>query len=296
MYLPRILLSFSLASLGFAATPIPGTYGLLLTGTLDGYVSLLTDIHMRCTDGIRCTTDNTEFNTGGSVLVDGWNVKVPKNLIVQFPVVWVPFGKLCGAGVGGYEVTVNGNVVNGQAIAAQIVIAQGVSMRAGQGYIESINGAEASFKLRGGPTVRLSDPSGKFGSATDIAPFFPVDDENPSVTAFSGYPMCIQRSSTDTKCPSSNRPAGSTNFVPADPLAMVPLAVGDFVEYTGIKSANGITAFEVSAVNVQVTTSASDTVPQYIRVEDALVGVFSNNANIEVADFRVCQNSVHTDC
>ncbi|PVH99447.1 hypothetical protein DM02DRAFT_529030, partial [Periconia macrospinosa] len=227
-----------------------------------------------------------DFNTGGSITVDGWIIKVPKNLIVQFPVRWVPFGKLCGAGVGGYEVTVNGNVVDGQAIAAQIIIAQGISLRGGQGYIESINGAEASFKIRGGPTVKLSDPTGKFGSATNIAPYFPVDDENPSITAFSGYPMCIQRSTGDTKCPSSNRPAGSTNFSPADPLAMVPLAVGDFVEYTGIKSGSLIAAFEVSAVNVQVTTQASDTVPQYIRVEDALVGVFSNNANIEVADFR----------
>ncbi|CAI6341184.1 unnamed protein product [Periconia digitata] len=269
MYLSRFLLSLSLASLSYAATPIPNSYGMLLTGTLDG-----------------CNTDSTEFNTGGSVLVDGWNVQVPKNLIVQFPVVWVPFGKLCGAGVGGYEVTVNGNVVNGQAIAAQIVVAQGLSVRAGQGYIESINGADASFKLRGGPTVRLSDPSGKFGSATDIAPYFPVDDENPSITAFSGYPMCISRGDGDTKCPSSNRPAGSTNFSPADPLAMVPFAVGDFIEYTGVKIGNSIAAFEVSAVNVQATTSASDTVPQYIRVEDALVGVFSNDPNTESADFR----------
>ncbi|KAF2646093.1 hypothetical protein P280DRAFT_485872 [Massarina eburnea CBS 473.64] len=265
----NIALILSFASFGLAATPIPGIYGAAVTGNLDG-----------------CTVDTTEFNSGGTVLVDGWSFKVPKNLIVQFPVVWVPFGKLCAAGVTNYEVTVNGNVVSGQAIAAQIIVAQGISTRAGQGYIASINGVDASFKILGGPTVKLSDPNGVFGAASSDAPFFPVDDENPSITAFSGFPMCIPRSANDPKCPSSNRPAGSTNFPAPDPLAMVPLAVGDFIEYTGIKSGNTILAFEVAAINVQVTTTASNTVPQYIRVEDALIGVFDTNANIEAADLR----------
>ncbi|KAF1957912.1 hypothetical protein CC80DRAFT_560007 [Byssothecium circinans] len=269
MFYAKIAPILSLASLVLAATPIPGTYGVSVIGNLDG-----------------CNVDTTEYNSGGTITVDGWTFKVPKNLITQFPVRWVPFGELCGAGVGGFEVTVNGNAIAGQPIAAQIIVAQGISTRIGQGYIESINGADASFKIRGGPTVKLSDPNGVFGAATNNAPFFPVDDENPSVTAFSGFPMCIQRSSTDEKCPSSNRPAGSTSFAAPDPLAMVPLAVGDFVEYSGVKTGSTIAAFEVAAINVQVTTSASDTVPQYIRVEDALIGVFDNNGNVEVADFR----------
>jgi hypothetical protein len=52
--------------------------------------------------------------------VRGWSIQVPDNMIAQFPVAWVPFPQMCGAGVGGYEVSVSGNVVNGQAIAAQI--------------------------------------------------------------------------------------------------------------------------------------------------------------------------------
>ena len=69
---------------------------------------------------------------------------------------------------------------------------------------------------------------------------------------------------------------------------MAPFLVGDYIEYSGIKTPGGeIYAYVITAINVQITTSASDTVPNYIRVEDAIIGVFDNNANVEVADTRV---------
>jgi hypothetical protein len=163
-------------------------------------------------------------------------------------------------------------------------MAPGLSLRSGAGYIESLT--TDTMKIRGGPTLRISDPSGVFGKVSNAAPFFPVDDENPSITAFSGYPMCLPRSSDDAKCPDSNRPAGSTDFSPKDPLAMVPIRVGDFFTYSGIKSGGEILVFEMSATNVQVTTSASNTVPNYIFVEDAIIGVTDGAANVEVADHR----------
>jgi len=61
-----------------------------------------------------------KFNSGGFISVKGWNIQVPDNMLAQFPVAWVPFPQMCGAGIGGYEVSITGNVVNGQAIAAQI--------------------------------------------------------------------------------------------------------------------------------------------------------------------------------
>jgi len=164
------------------------------------------------------------------------------------------------------------------------MMSPGLSLRSGQGYIESLT--TDTMKIRGGPTLRLSDPNGVFGKVSNGAPFFPVDDENPSISAFSGYPMCLPRSSDDAKCPDSNRPAGSTNFSPKDPLAMVPIRVGDFFTYSGVKSGGEILVFEMAATNVQVTTSASDTVPNYIFVEDALIGVNDGAANVEVADHR----------
>lgn len=181
----------------------------------------------------------------------------------------------------GYEVTVFGNVVDGEARAGQIVVAPGLSMRTGAGYIESLT--TDTMKIRGGPTLRLNDPNGVFGKVSNPNPFFPVDDENPSVSAFSGFPMCLPRSADDAKCPQSNRPDGATNFKAPDSKAMVPIRVGDFFTYTGIKSGGEILVYEMSATNVQVTTTASDTDPNYIFVEDALVGVFDNNANVEVS-------------
>lgn len=128
---------------------------------------------------------------------------------------------MCGAGAGGYEVSVTGNVVNGQAIAAQIGLGAQFSLQASQGYIDAVNIADGSIKIRGGPTVRINDPDGIFGKINTVAPLFTADTENPSVSAFSGFPMCIPRSDADDKCPQSNRPDGATNFAAPDPLAMV---------------------------------------------------------------------------
>lgn len=180
-----------------------------------------------------------------------------------------------------------GNVVNGQPIAGQIIVSAGFSLRQGVGYIDSIDVLDGSFTIRGGPKLRLSDPNGVFGKASELSPFFPVDDENPSVSAFSGFPMCFPRSDNDPKCPSSNRPAGSTNFAAPDPLAMVPFRVGDFVTYAGLPKGNEILAYEVAATNVQVTTQASNTVPNYIFIEDAIIGIADTAANVEVADAKV---------
>lgn len=209
-------------------------------------------------------------------------------MLVQFPVVWAKFRDLCTAGVDGYEVTIFGNVVGTQPIAGQIIVNAGFSVRSGVGYIASIDVADGSFKLRGLDTkLRLNDPNGRFGKASNLAPFFPVDDENPSVSAFSGFPMCFPRSTNDPKCPSSNRPAGSTNFEAPDPLAMVPFLVGDFITYTALPKGGELLVYEASASNVQVTTSASSSVPNYIFIEDAIIGVTDNSPNVEVADTRV---------
>ncbi|KAJ4290217.1 hypothetical protein N0V90_010432 [Kalmusia sp. IMI 367209] len=259
----------ALATLGFAATPIPNISPLSVIGPFGG-----------------CTVDTNDYNSGGSISVDGWSIKVPKNLLVQFPTIWTPFRKLCEAGADGYEVQISGNVIGAQPTAGQIIISAGFSLREGVGYIDSIDVADGSFRIRGGPKLRLCDPNGVFGKVSNLSPFFPVDDENPSVTAFSGFPMCIPRSDNDPKCPSSNRPAGSTNFSPADPLSMVPFLVGDFITYAGLPKGGEILVYEASATNVQVTTSASNTVPNYIFVEDAIIGVTDTAANVEIADTR----------
>lgn len=180
-----------------------------------------------------------------------------------------------------------GNIVDGQSLAAQIYLWE-LSLELNQGYITEIN-TDGTMQILNGPLIRVNDPNGVFGAASDGGvPFFKADDESPSVVAFSGFPMCIPRSDDDELCPSSNRPAGEFRFQAPDPLAMVPFAVGDFVSYSGVKNAAGeLVCYEIVAMNVEVTTTGK---PSYVRVEEALVGVFSDNGNAEIQETRVSPN------
>lgn len=233
----------------------------------------------------RCSA-GTEFNAGGTIQVNGFNIRIPKNLIVAFPTVFAPFKELCGAGASGFETTVVGNIVGGTVIAGQIQVAQRFGLESSQGYITAIN-ADGSLSISGGVTVRLNDPDGLFGPKVDSAPMWVADTGSPSVTSFSGFPMCIPYSGNTDRCLSSNRLAGQT-FSPPDPLRMVPFKVGDFIEYSGLKvGASEMLVSDIVCISLHITTQAGPDVPNYIRVEDMLVGVTDTANNVEVADMRV---------
>ncbi|KAH7067597.1 hypothetical protein BKA63DRAFT_424092 [Paraphoma chrysanthemicola] len=267
----------SLTSLSVAQ--LPKIIPFLVTGGLDG-----------CSAG-------SEFNSGGSVQVNGFNIQVPKNLIVQFPTVFAPFKDLCGAGAAGFETTVVGNLVGETIIAGQITVAQRFGLEVSQGYIAAIN-SDGTLSIAGGVRVRLNDPDGLFGPKFDTAPMWVADTSSPSVTSFSGFPMCIPYVGNTETCLSSNRPNGQSFNAP-DPLRMVPLKVGDFIEYSGLKvGSNEILASEITCISLHITTQAGTDVPNYIRVEEMLVGVPDTANNVEVADIRVigflssCANAV----
>ncbi|KAH8722409.1 hypothetical protein GQ44DRAFT_741628 [Phaeosphaeriaceae sp. PMI808] len=280
MYRLSSFLSFvSFASVGFAQ--VPDIIPFWVVGSLDG-----------CTAG-------TEFNSGGSIQVNGFDISVPKNLIVQFPTVFAPFKDLCSAGAGGFETTVMGNVVDGTVIAGQIVVAQRFALEASQGYITAIN-QDGSLQVSGGVKIRINDPDGLFGPKVDSAPMWVADTGSPSVTSFSGFPMCIPYSGNTEKCLSSNRPNGQTFNAP-DPLRMAPFKVGDFIVYSGLKAGTSeILASDIMCSSLHITTQASTDVPNYIRVEEFLVGIPDSAANVEFADIRVvgflssCANAVVT--
>jgi len=109
------------------------------------------------------------------------------------------------------EITLIGNIVGGQHIAGLAYISQ-QSLNSGQGYItrmDSTTGAIFVGGRDGGPDqVRLmiNDPKGRFGRAQSPDARFAVDDENPTIKAHTGYPMCVPRTSTDDPlCPQKNR-------------------------------------------------------------------------------------------
>lgn len=174
----------------------------------------------------------------------------------------------------------------GPALAAQIYILQ-YGLEFSQGYITAVN-YDGSLQIQDGPLVRVNDPNGVFGAASAPVPFFKADDESPSVTAFSGFPMCIPRSEDDNLCPLSNRPDGGTglrSFQAPDPLIAAPFLVGDFISYSGVKTSNGeIAAYEIITMNLEVTTTGA---PSYIRVEEAQIGIFSSDTSAEIQETRV---------
>lgn len=157
------------------------------------------------------------------------------------------------------------------------------------------------MKIANGPTVRINDPNGVFSTGYTGAPLMTVDDVSPSITSFSGFPMCIPRNATDPLCPASNRPTNGPGtlyvfeLIPEsfiltirsaapDPLVMAPFLVGDWVSFSGFRRGTEIIAFSIVAENVMITTSG-DTV--YVRMELARIGIANPSRNAELAESRV---------
>ncbi|KAI5202581.1 hypothetical protein E4T39_04625 [Aureobasidium subglaciale] len=229
------------------------------------------------------TASDSTHNTGGTISVNGYSVTIPQNLQVQFPAAFSPFGEFASTGgFVGHEVSVIGNVVNGKAIAGLVQISEYL-LQGSSGTVESIDFAAGTMKIKGGPTIVINDPNAVYSGGYTKHPLYTADDENPSITAFSGFPMCIPRSSTDPLCPSSNRPAGQSTFRAPDPLKMAPFQVGDYLEYSGINVGGTIVCYTIVAPNVQITTSGA---PTYIRVEDAIVGIYDGIGTSEFGDSR----------
>jgi hypothetical protein len=124
--------------------------------------------------------------------------------------------------------------VKGRHIAALMFFSQ-QSLNAGSGYLTSIDYPDGSFQVDpgdGNPPVKvqLNDPkittpgdpatgTGRYSAGQSPDPRLSVDQNNPTVTAATGYPMCIPRTdpagADDPKCPKANRPLvsqGCRNF------------------------------------------------------------------------------------
>lgn len=219
-------LASSIASMA-AAAPAPAVFvpptstqfdidGLLQSATLDP----------------ACAAD---AHCGGTLLVNGQTVTVPKETIVILPanaLTWqelftgaqAPYAPTqtgmamsdMPAPAFTYEVHVVGNRVGDTYIAGLIDIAQN-GLNGGAGYINYIDYATGEFRVGGtigssttGARVQLNDPLGRFGRVMSADPRFTVDADNPTILAATGFPMCIPRTdpavADDALCPQANRP------------------------------------------------------------------------------------------
>ncbi len=149
-----------------------------------------------------------------------------------------------------YEVHVVGNrVINaaGDRYIAGLVNVSQQSVNQGAGYINFINYATGEMEVGGTPgtpgtgtAVRINDPanataldengvagSGRYGRAQTPDNRFQVDQDNPTILAETGFPMCIPRvvldpntagNPDDPQCPRNNRPV----YTGADTSGITP--------------------------------------------------------------------------
>ncbi|KAL3417340.1 hypothetical protein PVAG01_11340 [Phlyctema vagabunda] len=147
------------------------------------------------------------LNRGGRVSISGFSVTIPDNLLVEFPALFVPFAAfVSGVRPGPSEVSINGNIVNGEIIAGQMTCSQ-LDLAFATGVVSKLD-TDGRITLASGPVLRINDPRAVYSAGYTAVPFFTADDENPSVTSFSGFPICVPRSADDAQCPQSNRPTG----------------------------------------------------------------------------------------
>lgn len=155
----------------------------------------------------------------GSATMDNKQFTVPCGLIVQMPANTLTWAHYVNDGPATtLEMHAVGNNVNGTNIAALIFISQ-QSLHSGSGYITNINYANGNITVDGVTTLQINDPFGRFGRPQSPDPRFSVDDQNPTIHAATGYPMCVPRSdpavADDLLCPQKNRPlaaGGCRNF------------------------------------------------------------------------------------
>ncbi|KAJ7621999.1 hypothetical protein DFH06DRAFT_770088 [Mycena polygramma] len=253
-------------------------------------------------DGLSLDAGGDVF-AGGTITVDGFKITVPKNTLVTLPSITVAWSELFQnnqpqlplLGSVTWEATVFGNNVNGEKIAGLIYIVQ-ESAQVLQGFITSMD-VNGHFVVDRTLDCVLNDPTGTYGPAYTANPLWSVDPTNPSVRASTGYPVCIPRSATDPDCPKTNRPvdaAGNyktTWTYPApgsgalNPKIMAPLAVGDYITFSGIKTDGGSFAIYSLEANLGIYTTPG-TKPAYLTVEEVNYAVPDPIAGVEIAETR----------
>ena len=187
------------------------------------------------------TLDSNLCSSGsGSVTIDSKVITIPCGLIVQMPANTLTWKEFVARPLPALEITLVGNKVGGTYIAALAFVSQEL-LHSLSGTITSIDYSTGELIVDGITRVQINDPFGRFGRAQSPDARFSVDDQNPTIHAGTGYPMCVPRSGPDkqviavggivtfVKHPLNGLTAYPTiNGIPQDPLCPQnnrPLAV-----------------------------------------------------------------------
>ena len=262
---------------GTAKPPTPGlfagaisrTFPALLPPKFTGGVDHLTLHQLDVTGFIQdatvsnnCPTGVDPVHSGGTVVVNDLSITVPCNSVIQLPANTKTWSEFVNPPAGhpilpislkqlratpgtfpSFEVHVVGNTVVNQHIAGLITISQQAANQ-GQGIVTSIDYPAGQLHVGSAPgapdlaVVEINDPNGRFGITHSPDARFQVDDQNPTIHAATGYPMCVPRKApvrdaatnalltdNDPLCPQANRPtpaAGHCRDFIDDGLAVLP--------------------------------------------------------------------------
>jgi len=285
---------------------------------------------------------------GGTLTLNGHIIVVPNEMIVILPasaLTWEELFALAPAPYGPtqtgmaltdipkplttYEVQAVGNRVldplnpdpakKGRYIAGLVHVSQ-QDLNAGAGYINYMDYTTGEMRVGGipgdpttGARVQINDPAvdangGRYGRAMSPDVRFQVDQDNPTIAAASGFPMCFPRVTADPNvagnaddplCPLTQREidpldgsykatwtmqdptflAPLPTVSPLDPRVQVPFEVGDYVNYAGTLIADNpadpasttyISAHTIIA-NLSIRT-VPGTNPVYVAIEVGLMG------------------------
>jgi hypothetical protein len=249
--------------------------------------------------GQHLTFSSANRTQSGWMSVNDHAILVPQNTVLQMPatsMTWAdlfdPAGAAAGVTAGGiqtgmaladvtpklagtYEIHVQGNIINGQYIAGLIFIAP-QSLNIGNGFVSHIDYNTGDIYVNGGPggverRLQINDPIGRFGKAHSPDQRFTIDEDNPTIHANTGYPMCVPRSDPavqpDNLCPEINRPKNPLggwvmNFTMPDPAVrlntdpdaglMAPFEVGDYLTYSGmlVPDSTQASGYYISVYNI----------------------------------------------
>ncbi len=160
---------------------------------------------------------------GGTITMNNTKITVPCNVIVQMPANTLTWADMVSGGPSlalkdtpfpSFEMRVVGNIVDGKHVAA-LMFASQQSVNGGSGIINKIDYGTGRIQVDTGTgndpaVIEINDPNGRFGRAQSPDARFSVDDQNPTIHAGTGYPMCVPRTdpaaADDPLCPQINRP------------------------------------------------------------------------------------------
>jgi hypothetical protein len=228
----RFMESLVVICLWLVAGPAMATTPFSITGHIQSFTLDSGDVFSSAKMVVNGITVTLPRNT---VVFLPANLLTPKQLFDQAPAGTTPAGtsglafgergSLADQPYSSYEVAIDGNIVNGVYIAGLVQLHNEIA-NISSGFIRSIDygtgelcvGA-SSVPLGPGVScappdmrVRLNDPPpSRFSSANQPSPDvrFTVDQDNPTIHAKTGYPMCVPNVAppgVDPKCPDTNRP------------------------------------------------------------------------------------------